>query len=145
MALPLYMLKGLQISQVQKMTLACLFCLAFIDIVFDILRTFYTVRGGPVAFWDILEAEVAVIISCLPTYRALLTTARKRSAKIYQNLVPNKSGKANQNRASPGFRAPNSEDSKNFSQQSDSVGSAHMDTWPADIPRPDTYEAVQIR
>ena len=140
MALPLYMLKGLQIPKAQKITLAGMFCLVCIDIIFDILRTVYTVNGGAVALatiWDILEAEVAVIISCLPTYRALLKTARKRDASSYKNLVPNTYGEANQNRVAAGLGATNSLYSKNSSQQLDPVVSVHMGTWPAGVPRSD--------
>ncbi|MCJ1389046.1 hypothetical protein MMC18_001900 [Xylographa bjoerkii] len=81
MALPLWMLKGLRISRAQKIGLAAIFLIAFIDILFDILRTIYTVNGGAVGLdttFDILEPTIAVIISTLPTYRALFMT-RKRS------------------------------------------------------------------
>ena len=80
MALPLWMLKGLRISRAQKIGLAAIFLIAFIDILFDILRTIYTVNGGAVGLdttFDILEPSIAVIVSTLPTYRALVMTRRR--------------------------------------------------------------------
>ncbi|MCJ1383475.1 hypothetical protein MMC17_006589 [Xylographa soralifera] len=80
MALPLWMLRGLRISRAQKIGLAAIFLIAFIDILFDILRTIYTVNGGAVGLdttFDILEPSIAVIISTLPTYRALFMTRRR--------------------------------------------------------------------
>ncbi|MCJ1421266.1 hypothetical protein MMC32_007628 [Xylographa parallela] len=80
MALPLWMLKGLRISRAQKIGLAAIFLIAFIDILFDILRTIYTVNGGAVGLdttFDILEPSIAVIISTLPTYRALFMSRRR--------------------------------------------------------------------
>ncbi|MCJ1286824.1 hypothetical protein MMC26_006170 [Xylographa opegraphella] len=80
MALPLWMLKGLRISRAQKIGLAAIFLIAFIDILFDILRTIYTVNGAAVGLdttFDILEPSIAVIISTLPTYRALFMTRRR--------------------------------------------------------------------
>ena len=69
------MLKDLQIRLVQKIGLALLFMIATISIVFDILRTYYDIHGGiimlEVVVWDVLEPIVAVIVSALPTYRAL--------------------------------------------------------------------------
>ena len=75
------MLKDLRISKAQKIGLATIFLIAFIDILFDILRTIYTVNGGAVGLdtaFDILEPTIAVIISTLPTYRALFMTSRRR-------------------------------------------------------------------
>ena len=90
MALPLWMLKGLQMPTSRKVGLGCLFCLAFVDITFDILRTVYTMDGETATLgtiWDTLEVQFAVIISCLPTYRSLFSTVRKREAKRYKEMA----------------------------------------------------------
>ena len=87
MGLPLYMLKRLQhIPPAQKIGLASLFSIATIVIICDVLRVIYGLGAGVVALatvWDILEPSIAVMISALPTYRALFTTARKRGRTSY--------------------------------------------------------------
>ena len=76
MALPLAMLKPLQISQSAKLSLAAIFGLASFIIVFDILRTAETLSHshivGSTALWTNLEAAIAIIVSCLPSFVALL-------------------------------------------------------------------------
>lgn len=79
-------------SMSRKVGLAAIFLIAIIDVVFDITRTVYTVHGGVVALdtiWDILEPTIAVIVSSLPTYKALLGIAKKKKSKSYQNLDHN--------------------------------------------------------
>lgn len=69
------MLRELQMPTSRKVGLAALFLIAITDVIFDITRTVYTVDSGFVAYdkvWDILEPSIAVIISSLPTYKALL-------------------------------------------------------------------------
>ena len=72
----------------QKLGLAALFLIAITDLIFDVFRTLYT--GGEVntfhTIWDILEPTIAVIVSSLPTYKALLGGARKERITPYQNL-----------------------------------------------------------
>ena len=87
MGLPLFMIEGLQMPMTRKLGLAVLFSLATIDVVFDIVRTVNTVKRGPLTIWDVLEPTTAVIISCLPTYRALFKTSRKQSDDAYRNLT----------------------------------------------------------
>lgn len=76
MALPLWMLIRLQMRTAQKLGLALVFMLALVDIIVDILRTIYSISEGVVSLhamiFEILEATIAVIISCLPTYRIIL-------------------------------------------------------------------------
>lgn len=73
----------------RKLGLAALFLIAITDVIFDITRTVYTVHGGAVALdtiWDILEPTIAVIVSALPIYKALLGGAKKKRNTRYQNL-----------------------------------------------------------
>lgn len=73
----------------RKLGLAALFLIAITDVIFDITRTVYTVHGGAVALdtiWDILEPTIAVIVSSLPTYKALLGVTKKEKNTSYQNL-----------------------------------------------------------
>lgn len=86
-ALPLFMLRELQMPTSGKVGLVALFLIAITDVIFDITRTVYTVDSGFVAYdkvWDILEPSIAVIISSLPTYKALLRPTKNTS---YQNLT----------------------------------------------------------
>lgn len=86
-ALPLFMLRELQMPTSRKVGLAALFSIAITDVIFDITRTVHTVNSGFGAFdkiWDILEPTIAVIISSLPTYKALLRPTKNTS---YQNLT----------------------------------------------------------
>ena len=74
----------------RKVGLAALFMIAITDVIFDIIRTVYTVNGGSVApntIWDIIEPTIAVIVSSLPTYKALLGPTKKRKNRSYQNLA----------------------------------------------------------
>lgn len=87
--LPLWMLRRLQMPIGRKLGLAALFLIAITDVIFDISRTVYTVHGGAVALdtiWDILEPTIAVIVSSLPTYKALLRSAKRERNTRYQNL-----------------------------------------------------------
>ncbi|MCJ1226705.1 hypothetical protein MMC12_003358 [Toensbergia leucococca] len=80
MALPLRLLWGLQISRRQKIALAAIFSLGFIIIIFAIVRVTQTSASShhvdPVwlALWSVIEASVAVIVSCLPSFRVLVST-----------------------------------------------------------------------
>ena len=86
--LPLWMLPQLQMPTGRKLGLAALFLIAITDVIFDIIRTVNT--GGEVnkyyTIWDILEPTIAVILSSLPTYKALLGGAKKERNTRYQNL-----------------------------------------------------------
>ena len=83
MALPLAMLKRLQMRTTLKIGLAGIFCFAFITIGFDILRAVETDTKGGVkgstALWTNLESAVAVIVSCLPSFTALFSPKNKRN------------------------------------------------------------------
>lgn len=95
MAFPLKVLKGLQIRTSQKIGLSSVFCLAILVVIFDITRTVFSVisaRGGAAGagtvLWDILEATVAVIVSCLPTYGTIFTQKKqKKSKRNYTNIT----------------------------------------------------------
>ena len=94
MAFPLYVLKGLQMQISQKLGLATVFCLAILIVIFDILRTIFSAksaRGGAVgastALWDILEITIAVMVSCLPTYRTIFTQRKQKNTKKDQRYL----------------------------------------------------------
>lgn len=84
MALPLAMLKNLQVRTTAKIGLAAVFCCAFITIAFDILRAVETLTRdgvvGSTALWTNLESAVAVIVSCLPSFAALFNPRNSRNA-----------------------------------------------------------------
>ena len=75
------MLRRLSISSWHKAGLIIIFTLTTIDIVLDILRILGNL-GTPIQALDVIfsiEPAVAVIVSTLPTFRALLPAAGKRS------------------------------------------------------------------
>ena len=91
MFLPLWILRRMQMPIGRKLGLAALFSIAITDVIVDITRTVYTVHGSafdPYTVWDILEPTIAVIVSSLPTYKALLGGAKKERNTRYQNLGP---------------------------------------------------------
>ena len=77
MALPLWMLKDLKVQTFQKIGLAFIFSLATVCVVLDIVRTVEALHSNQ-ALYTILEINFVVIISCLPSYRALASVAQKR-------------------------------------------------------------------
>lgn len=79
MALPLWMIKDLKITLPQKIGLIFIFCLAFVCIALDILRVVEAVAHHE-ALYTIIEINFVVIISCLPTYRALLGINKRRKS-----------------------------------------------------------------
>ena len=89
------MLKRLQMPTRRKIGLAAIFLVATSDVIIDIIRTIYSINGGPVAFnaiWDILEPSIAVIVSALPTYKAVLGSSRKQKGTLmYANMKDSKS------------------------------------------------------
>lgn len=130
MALPLYMLKGLQLPTSRKRGPGCLFCLAFVDITFDIIRIVNTIDGRIVTLgtvWDILEPQFAVITSCSPTYRSLFSTVRKRETKRYKDIPFSIHDKVGRSPPGPGF-GKTVDGSPN---QHDSAESVHSDPWPS--------------
>ena len=74
----------------RKLGLAALFLIAITDVIFDITRTVYTVNREIVTLhtiWDIIEPTTAVIVSALPTYKALLGNSKKKKwTPSYRNL-----------------------------------------------------------
>jgi len=92
MLLPLWMLRNIQISRGKKIGLASIAGLVIIDILFDILRTVYTIGSYAANFpnansvWALCEPTIAVIICALPTYRALLSRNKPEQSTSYQNL-----------------------------------------------------------
>ncbi len=77
MALPLWMVKKLKITTSQKLGLVLIFSLAIFCIALEILRIIEALVHQQ-ALFTILEVNFFVIISCLPTYRALLNIDRQR-------------------------------------------------------------------
>lgn len=76
------MVRGLQLRTAQRLVLAGIFSLAFVDAIFDILRTVESLKSGTfsgVALWSSLEVTIAVIVASLPHYRALLTSNGRKS------------------------------------------------------------------
>ena len=81
MALPVWMLKDLQMRTSQKVGLGIMFSLGLIVVVFEILRTVVSesqTSFSEVAVFDIIEDCVALIVSSIPSYRSFQKTRRRQ-------------------------------------------------------------------
>lgn len=105
MALPLFMLKALQMRLTMKIALTGVFCVTFVTIAFDILRTIQTINNsgaaGETPLWTNLESAVTVIVSCLPSYASLFSPKAKLKANKthgpYNNLKNDSNSARNKN------------------------------------------------
>lgn len=80
MALPFWMIKDLKVNAAQKIALGFVFSLAVVCVVLDIVRVIQAVDQRQ-ALYTIIEINFVVIISCLPTYRALLGMKQRRNLR----------------------------------------------------------------
>ncbi|KAF3120334.1 hypothetical protein TWF703_002644 [Orbilia oligospora] len=90
MAIPLRLIRHLRMSDLQKVGLACLFCLGFVVVVLSLARTIRINAGGSgaypqsdprwVALWSIAEEATAIVVCCLPAIRKLFTVQKERRA-----------------------------------------------------------------
>lgn len=74
------MIKDLKIDRFQKIGLALLFSVAIVCVAMDIVRTIEAVAQHQ-ALYTIIEINLVVIVSCLPTYRALLTIFHQQRSR----------------------------------------------------------------
>ena len=81
------MLKGLKISTVQKIALGFVFSLAIVCVVLDIVRVIEAVVQNQ-ALYTIIEINFVVIISCLPTYRALVGMKKRKESQRPSRSYP---------------------------------------------------------
>lgn len=101
MALPMGMLRKLQVPTVAKLGLAAIFSCALFIIAFDTIRVVETLtQDSTIAatpLWTNLESAISVIVSCLPSYAALLRQRQhsegksnirhyERSLAMYENI-----------------------------------------------------------
>ena len=80
MFLPLYVICRVQISLAQKLGVASIFSIVLLTIALDILRTIGSLPEGIYShsiMYTILEVTLAVMVSCLPTYRGLFVVKRR--------------------------------------------------------------------
>ncbi|KAF1814258.1 hypothetical protein P152DRAFT_480466 [Eremomyces bilateralis CBS 781.70] len=98
MSVPLALLRNLQVSRQQKLALAGVFSISFFIIAFAIVRIVMTNplthQADPIwlAFWSILESAVAIVVSCLPTLKFLVSKSVEASRRgQYQNYYHNNS------------------------------------------------------
>lgn len=83
MALPFWILRDLKIGMSQKLGLAFIFSFAFVCVALDIVRVVEAISQNQ-ALYTVIEINLVVVISCLPTYRALLSIGeRNRSRKSH--------------------------------------------------------------
>lgn len=83
MTLPWYIIRKIQISTAKKVGIGAVFSVVLIIIACDILRTVKSFDQGAFsdsALYSFLEVTLAVIVSCLPIYRALFRASKKGGA-----------------------------------------------------------------
>lgn len=122
MVLPLWMLKGLQITTGKRLGLVVVFSIGVVVIVLDVCRLALGIGGGvkqQASNFDALEPTVAVIVSALPVYRALLPSAgrssRRKARHQYTSYGSDKSNWRGRIRSRQGKEAYElSEDSQNL-------------------------------
>ena len=105
MGLPIWMLKDLKISMAQKIGLAFIFSLAIVCVALDIIRVIEAVKQNQ-ALYTIIEINFVVIISCLPTYRALLGIGQRRKSSRPSGSYPWRSREERQDFAEDGDEHP---------------------------------------
>lgn len=85
MAFGLRLLKNLHISRKEKVALGAIFSVGLIKIAFAVVRV---VKIGAsarhvnpiwLALWSMIEASVAVVVACLPSFKVLFVHGRRRS------------------------------------------------------------------
>ena len=98
-ALPMVMLRKMfTISRSQNLALAGMFLVVGVDILFDILRTVYSVDAFLSSFidanaaWDLCEPTVAVMVCALPSYRALFISPPRRRGPSYETMQEHAAG-----------------------------------------------------
>ena len=94
MILPLWMLSALHLRRRQKMGLAIVFLVVIIDILFDCLRTAYSINANlgntnDNINWDNCEAAIAVMVCAFPTYRTLFTSDSRSTGRSYEQIRRN--------------------------------------------------------
>ncbi|KAL8930127.1 MAG: hypothetical protein Q9208_000744 [Pyrenodesmia sp. 3 TL-2023] len=85
MALGLRLLSKLQMRRNEKLALGAIFSVGFIKIVFAVVRVVKigvsATHVNPIwlALWTMIEASVAIVVACLPSFRVLFAHGRRRS------------------------------------------------------------------
>ncbi|KAF7933280.1 hypothetical protein BELL_0342g00090 [Botrytis elliptica] len=92
MTLPLGMLRAMHMPTSRKLGVAAIAGLVIIDILFDVLRTIYTVGSYTSSFpnanavWALCEPTIAVMVCALPPYRTLLFRKKIDPSTSYQGM-----------------------------------------------------------
>lgn len=80
MALPFWMLRELKIGTPQKLGLAFIFSFATVCVALDIVRVVEAVSQHQ-ALYTVIEINLVVVMSCLPTYRTLLNIRQRNKSR----------------------------------------------------------------
>lgn len=85
MALGLKLLRKLRVSPREKLALAAIFSVGLIKITFAVIRVVKigasATHVNPIwlALWSMIEASVAVVVACLPSFKVLFAHGRRQS------------------------------------------------------------------
>ena len=80
MALPFWILKDLKVGMSKKLGLAFMFSFAIVCVALDIVRVVEAVSQKQ-ALYTVIEINLVVIISCLPTYRTLSNIRQRNKSR----------------------------------------------------------------
>lgn len=85
MALGLRLLRKLCVSSREKLALAAIFSVGLIKITFAVIRVVKigasATHVNPIwlALWSMIEASVAIVVACLPSFKVLFAYGRRQS------------------------------------------------------------------
>ena len=80
MGLPFWMIRDLKIRMSQKLGLGFIFSFAIVCVALDVVRVVEAVFQHQ-ALYTIIEINLVVVISCLPTYRTLLGIGQRDKSR----------------------------------------------------------------
>lgn len=125
MALPLSRIPRLRIGIVQKIGVGIIFSLSFVVIALELVRLVFSLKGTGTSVnvvWTSTEASVAVIISCLPSFSALINyreKAQSRGTAPYDRLAASKATSKNKTQSAKNVTDDRS--NKSFSETLEAI------------------------
>ena len=92
-ALPCAMLRKLHMGRADKLGLGFIFSLVLLIVLFDILRSVFTIDTAATSFpdsnavWALCEPTIAVMVCTLPSYRSVVGSKRPQAYSSYQDML----------------------------------------------------------
>ncbi|KAF2729981.1 hypothetical protein EJ04DRAFT_501336 [Polyplosphaeria fusca] len=92
--IPMIMVRRLGLQTAQKIGLVVIFCIVFVNILLNLLRTVFSLVPSLSQFpseyllWIWLQATTAVVVCGLPCFGFLLSRKREVTAPVFETLTP---------------------------------------------------------